>query len=428
MRKAMLLIVVLVALLPTGTSHAQGEGEVNFPELTGPYAVGRVSYHFVDEARAEVYSDDPDDVREVMVTVYYPAEPDAGAVPGEYADAALQDGIQATMGIPAEVLDSIQPHAYEQAPAVQERFPVLIFSHGGGVNPIFYTAMLEEISSHGYVVAAITHPYESSVTVFPDGRQVASYDVGADFYADIWELSDEQRQDLADVPSSQRLATLQSALSEDELNAGMERYYEFVVALHTQDMQSVVDQLSALDEDDPILAGRLDFERLGAFGHSLGGATAANAMHEDSRFKAGIDIDGSLFSAKDYTLEQPFMLILSDNRLTVAQDTSEEARTAITEYCGEMSAFYARLSPGYFFTLAGLTHIGLVSDLALAQTVYPEFLGGLVVGIEPTRAVEMLNTYVWTFFDQYLNGTGSVDDLAADFPEVLVDPKVCIPS
>ena len=46
MRNATRLIVVLIvlALLPVQTIHAQQP--INFPELTGPYQVGRMTYHF----------------------------------------------------------------------------------------------------------------------------------------------------------------------------------------------------------------------------------------------------------------------------------------------------------------------------------------------------------------------------------------------
>lgn len=421
------LFVVGVTLLPVRATHAQEK--VNFPDLTGPYQVGRITYHFMDDTRAEVYSDDPDDVREVMITVYYPAEPETGAVPAPYVDISLRDAIEEVMGLPGGFLDNIQSHAYEQAPIVQERFPVVIFSPGAGVNSIFYTALFEDISSHGYVVVGITHPYEAMVAVFPDERRVTSNDIGVNFYADMWDLSEEQKQTLLGVPGSQRLPSLQAALSEDQMNAGLDQYYAFVVPYQTQDVLFVLNELIDLNENDPILAGYLDFERMGIFGHSLGGATAANVLYEDSRFKAGIDIDGSLFSAKDYTLSSPFMLLVSDNSLTIAQDSSEATLTMIQEYCDEISAFYERLAPGYIFTLSGVTHNGLISDFTLVESVYPQVLGGLTKDIDPVRAVQLVSTYVWTFFDQFLKGesVSQLDRLSADFPEVQAGPEACMP-
>jgi hypothetical protein len=45
------------------------------PEPTGPYPVGRVSYDWVDSARTEIYAANPEDRRELVVFVWYPAKP-----------------------------------------------------------------------------------------------------------------------------------------------------------------------------------------------------------------------------------------------------------------------------------------------------------------------------------------------------------------
>ena len=46
-----------------------------FPRPSGPYAVGTVTYHWVDAARPEIFTADPNDHRELMVQVWYPAQP-----------------------------------------------------------------------------------------------------------------------------------------------------------------------------------------------------------------------------------------------------------------------------------------------------------------------------------------------------------------
>jgi hypothetical protein len=50
-----------------------------FPHPTGPYAIGTLTYHWVDAARAEVFTADPDDRRELMVQLWYPAKPGPSA-------------------------------------------------------------------------------------------------------------------------------------------------------------------------------------------------------------------------------------------------------------------------------------------------------------------------------------------------------------
>jgi hypothetical protein len=64
-----------------------------------------------------------------------------------------------------------QTGVVEDAPIApcKQRFPLLLFSHGWG-NPTFlYTAELEDIVSHGYIVVAVDHPYDTAYMLFPDG-------------------------------------------------------------------------------------------------------------------------------------------------------------------------------------------------------------------------------------------------------------------
>ena len=58
--------------------YVYGEAESNratpLPEPTGPYAVGRVSYHWTDRSREETFTEKKGDERELMVFVWYPAQ------------------------------------------------------------------------------------------------------------------------------------------------------------------------------------------------------------------------------------------------------------------------------------------------------------------------------------------------------------------
>jgi predicted dienelactone hydrolase len=61
------------------------------------------------------------------------------------------------------------------------------------------------------------------------------------------------------------------------------------------DTAFVLDRLGRLNAGNPPgkFTDRLDLTQVGVFGHSLGGATAAQFCHDDPRCKAGIDIDGA---------------------------------------------------------------------------------------------------------------------------------------
>jgi pimeloyl-ACP methyl ester carboxylesterase len=74
----------------------------------------------------------------------------------------------------------------------------------------------------------------------------------------------------------------------------------------------VIDALETLDRSDPAgrFRGRLELDRIGVVGYSLGGAIAMQLCWRDHRLKAAVNIDGWLFdAAPGGWIEQPLMII-----------------------------------------------------------------------------------------------------------------------
>ena len=70
----------------------------------------------------------------------------------------------------------------------------------------------------------------------------------------------------------------------------------------------VLDQLDA----SPGLLKVMDTSRIGIMGMSLGGAVAAEVCKEDSRIKAGVNIDGLQYGNRNHqALDVPFMMVYS---------------------------------------------------------------------------------------------------------------------
>jgi predicted dienelactone hydrolase len=80
--------------------------------------------------------------------------------PGDVADMFYPATYEGQQSLPATVVVDHAPIARGK-----QRFPLLLFSHGWG-NPTFlYTAELQDIVSHGYVVAAVDHPLTPTTLV-----------------------------------------------------------------------------------------------------------------------------------------------------------------------------------------------------------------------------------------------------------------------
>src|SRR5512144_1613211 len=83
------MVVLAIPLLYAGiVNNVIG---IDFPQLSGSYPVGRASYDLVDPSRKEIFDSDPNADREIVVKVYYPAVPPAGAQPAPYASGRMAD-------------------------------------------------------------------------------------------------------------------------------------------------------------------------------------------------------------------------------------------------------------------------------------------------------------------------------------------------
>jgi len=395
---ALLVVAAIVFLI------AWARGMIQFPALTGPYPVGKVDYHLVDASRPEVFSAAPDDMRELMITIYYPASPPAGASPAPYTEGP----IRAAFGTAEFFQDSVRAHAFVDVPLADDgaRYPVIVFSPGMGFLPIKYAPTLEDLASHGYVVVSLSHPYSTAATVFPDSRVVTS---------------------TAEAGSRALSEATAKATSDAEFDPVVNRIGSVWVA----DVRFVLDQMEQFDASDSLFAGRLDLTRVGVFGHSVGGGAAAAAMYEDDRFDAAINMDGTLFGeVATHGVARPLMLMLServpltDQQIKLSGSTREanayfQQREATTQ-----ATVYEHAAPGYRLTLEGSTHrtfIGFEPIAAPAILIPSEIVGT----IDGARAVGIINDYVVSFFDQHLRGQSSalLGASPTDYPEMVFESR-----
>lgn len=260
---------------------------VPVPELPvpgGPYPVGSEVFRWIDPHRDEPATDDTRDHRGVVVQAWYPAVAGGGAR-SRYIDGLerLPPYVSLIPGLVMQRYDRIDTHARAGAPvAVQRmRWPVVLFSPGYGASRAFYSGLLADLASRGFVVLALDHPYEAPVVELADGS-----------------LATPIQRFLPDDP--------------DRL-----RYMGTQQAVRAADLRFVVDQIGRPGAFGPRLSGRLDPQRIAAIGHSFGGASAVEAAMSDPRIRAAADIDGTLYgrTATD-PMPVPFLLLESDHRET----------------------------------------------------------------------------------------------------------------
>lgn len=363
------------------------------PEPSGPHGIGTLTYHWVDHDRREIFTG-TDAPRELMVQVWYPAKVEPTAPPAPYLDdARTVVPLARLLGLPESALShltGLPTHAWPAAPIADDEaaYPVLVFSHGRCGMRQHNTVQVEELVSNGYVVAAIDHPYAASGVVFPDGHLVAF---------DPRLLPPWPR---ATRPGFDR------------------RFADGIIPYLSQDAVFVLDRLQALDAADPhgILTGRLDLERMGMFGVSMGGMITAEACRLDARIRAGLIMDVWMPADVVASGERRPMLWLSRDAATMRLEGWDEAEIVATQ-ASMRSVFDELPDDGYIVLVPGMFHIDFSDGRLLSPLIAARRLCGPIDG---ARARSIVDAYAMAFFDRHLRGRPAplLDGPTARFAEV----------
>ncbi|MDX1662295.1 MAG: hypothetical protein R3272_00780 [Candidatus Promineifilaceae bacterium] len=339
----------------------------DLPEPEGQFPVGTTVAHLVDRSRPEIYSVEPDDVREIMFQVWYPVAPHA--VPLDSRRAPYLDRLEVAgpavatrLGLPPFLLDhvdGVRTHSIVGAAAAEGPFPLLIFSHGlrglRGQN----TVLMETLASHGYIVASIDHAYGNVLTVFPDERIV--------FY--------EQEM------------VFPEAMSRVEAGARL-------VDVWAADVVAVVEEITAWhNTTGHTLSGRVAQGGIGTLGHSTGGGTAVEACVLLAQCAGVVALDPWMepvsreISADGY--DRPLLIMRTPEWLG---PDNVAAGMRLMENSDDET---------YTLTIAGAGHFDF-SDLPLLSPLLPYL--GLSGSVESERVLAIINSYTVAFFDHTLKG------------------------
>ena len=387
---AILVLIAATVLIGGSIEHRFA---TEFPKPTGPYAVGRTMYHWIDDGHDDEFAPNSGTKRELVVWAWYPA-----AVSGsraEYLPSRWQAALsESSGGLMSKVLtrDLARAHIYstENAALSPDRkpYPVLILRAGASALVTGYTALAEDLASHGYVVVGPDAPFRTAVVVLPDGRS----------------LHRLAQNDVEEQPEGQKVA-LATRLAGS----------------WSTDIAFVLDKMASLNAGDSAgrFTGRLDLQHVGVFGHSLGGATAAYFCRVDARCQAGVDLDGRLFGPVVETgLTQPFMFILEGHG-------SAEGETG--KILAQIDSMYSHLPANSRLkvSIAGSNHFSFTDQILLKSQVLLGLMRQTHVlgGLDGRRGLAITSDYLCTFFDVYLKGSppAALEALRKKYPEAVVD-------
>ncbi|MGB7848607.1 MAG: hypothetical protein WBL63_23545 [Candidatus Acidiferrum sp.] len=374
-----ILGVLGVAAL-SGSLWLERRTELTLPTPTGSFAVGRVIYDWTDDATLDALAPTPGPKRELLVWIWYPSAAGQSGVMDDYVPAQMRTAAGpggGPLGLLTRDLSQVRTHSTRNSDVSpqQRSYPVVVMRAAASLEVWNYSTLAEDLASHGYVVVGFDAPYRTFTVVFPDGRVL------------------------------RRTAENNPELCLEKTGQEQDRCANRLLTAWTADIAFVLDRLERLNASDASgkFTGRLDMTRVGVFGHSFGGAGAALFCHEDSRCKAGIDVDGAPHgSVIQEGIDRPFMFLLSDH--------SHESDPEGNQIGANLHSIYDRLPPERraFIEIRGANHFLFSDDGALLKSHIVlrtlRMLG--IVGIDGRRQLAVTAYCVHSFFDAYLKGPG----------------------
>jgi platelet-activating factor acetylhydrolase isoform II len=376
----------------------------SLPSPTGKYKVGRMSIQLTDQNRFEVYSTErKDKKRELVVWIWYPAAPTSDAkrviyLPDKWSEADFMLGVKLGTAV-------FQCHSFENAAVAESQptYPVIIFSQAG-FSVLSYSAIIEEIVSHGYIIVGINHTYDAPVTVFSDGRVIS---VSPRFMEEI---------------SSQTGSVGESF-----------RYRAAVADYKMEDIKFVVDQLEKINKGSTVLAGHLDLTALGVFGHSLGGNAALEFCRIDNRCKAAVNLDGANWNEVGKVgLKKPAMIIAAEHpEFSLPCDEMVRAKVfPSTEWCEEERLLLSQgwkiildqATPGYGLTILGAKHANF-ADIQFIDIPQNSPFQVVTGAAKPVLIWRITCDYLLAMFGTYLKSetpSPLLDGSDKPYPEVVL--------
>jgi len=339
------------------------------PQPTGPYPVGTFSMLLTNTYRNNA---------KFMVSFWYPAVPQAGVFPALFVDkqvALVGFYYGSTPSSWSTRLAAFFSHSLSNAPLARNlaKYPVVLYSPGFEGHRRENTDKVEDLASWGYVVVGLDHR-DTYLSVFPNGTLVHG----------------------------------QGTLNNNS---------DAILAIEGRllDMQCVLDELENLNAGDPLLGGRLDLDKIGAFGWSIGGATSAQLCLRDPRCKAGVGFDGLFYETNmlTQTLSVPYLYF--DEDVAPLYDGPP--------YADVLPVFNHMVTNAYWVKLVSTVHGSFTDwDLIVDSGTLQGFWGTPVSGqfLPAARVTQIVRTYLLSFFNKYLRGEDDhlLDGPSPAYPEV----------
>ena len=232
----------------------------DLPKPIGKYIIGTDVFDWEDKYRDEWFTPNKIDSRKISVQIWYPAiEKSDSLYPyldhPELRIEAIANQINQSKNL-VKPVTNVKGNSYYKAKPISKKFPLILFSHGFGGYKTQNMIAIEALVSRGYIVISADHTHDANITIFKNGNIV-------DHNFDI--LNNVPKEKFWDIRIPQ-------------------------INTRAADISFMIDKLQLM-KNHPIY-NSIDFNNIGVFGMSTGGATSVQASWNDTRISACLNLDG----------------------------------------------------------------------------------------------------------------------------------------
>jgi dienelactone hydrolase len=348
--------------------------------------VGTRIMNFTDPSRREMHAWALPGQRELVTQLWYPARDSRGrkAVYRRPRETSIVSSYQAVL----------ETQSIQDAVFANGIFPIVMFNHAWGGFRNRSTFLAQELASHGFVVVAVSHTYNSRSVELPGGRVAYNQkEIDIGFWATLY------------IPLKERLH-----LADTELR------------IHTDDCNFVLQQLSELNRTSGHwLENHLETNCVSSVGQSFGGAVAAQLAKENPSVRSALSLDGVIHgSLLTESLNKPIMFLdsiwLTEFDLDENDPNVIVAETAVMwKMISDAKKYILRDSGGLHIVIKGTQH----QDFTDAGFMSPLRSLSHIGSLPPERSAAIINSYVLAFLRQTLCDKEEpiLCDEAQPFPE-----------
>lgn len=312
------------------------------PEMTGKYKVNTSTYTLIDTDRIETFTNTGEN-RKLTVQFWFPEK-------------------------------------------TNEKYPLIVFSHGAFGVKMSNTSTFMELASNGYVVCSIDHPYHAAGTIDVDGNLILG--------------SSKFMQEVIDANSD-----IYSEKEQFEL-------YENWMNLRTDDINFVLNTiLKNTENNSEGVYALMDKNRIGLMGHSLGGAASTQIGRERRDISAVINLDGSMLGEYRMAMNGDIVINNEPYPLPLLNFYSEYVVNELIANPGYVypNKYISSISTDAFEVyIKGSNHMSY-TDLSIFSPLLANQLAGVSGGLSKATVdkyycIETMNKLVLEFFNCYVKG------------------------